>query len=169
MANDILTYSIAREWLQGTVGGERFSTRAWSGGGRGQTDNMAQHGFESYDVFRKTQHSRGIRGGPLPPGIYLCRHRAHHPVFGECINLAQTLTAEIHVDSKGDVRLYDRDKFYIHGRGKLGSDGCIVPENPADRARLNRAIKNSSGTVMLKVTDVGFPMPAAVDRATRTA
>jgi hypothetical protein len=155
--SDILGYSIVKEWLEGTVGNEKFSMRAWSGGGRGRLGGGAEHTAASYDVFRKetdpgTAH---IHGGPIPPGAYICYYLAHHRRYGECIFLQQTVTSLIDVQVKGGlaIRFYNRDGFFIHGRGKHGSDGCIVPENQSARARLNKALKKAGkGTVMLKVS-----------------
>ena len=56
MSSNILTYSIAREWLQGSAGTESFSMHAWSGGRRGtKTSGAAEHSYGSYNVFRKEQ------------------------------------------------------------------------------------------------------------------
>jgi hypothetical protein len=156
-----LSYSIARELLEGSIGTEKFALRAWAGGARGQTGSGAEHSYSSYDVFRQTRHSKGIHGRPLPPGLYICRYINQHPHFAECIFLEQTPTALFQIDMNANVRFYDRSGFYIHGRGPHGSDGCIVPENNAERLRLNKAVKNASGGVLLKVTDVGMPLPAA--------
>lgn len=167
----MLTYSIARERLEGEVGGQKFSMRAFSGGGRGRVGGGAEHTPESYDVFRKEKEGGGkhLHGGPTPPGFYVCHYIAHHPTFGECIFLEQTITSLLGVTSGGQLRFYDRDGFFIHGRGKHGSDGCIVPENNADRVRLNKAVKKA-GTVALLVGEQGMPLPAAhKPGATRTA
>ena len=169
MTNDIFTYSIATEMLRGRVGNEEFIVRAWSGGRRGAKGSGAESSSASYDVFRKEQHDKGVHGGPIPPGIYLCRYVASHPKFHECIFLEQTLTSLIRVDMNAKIRLYDRDGFYIHGRGPHGSDGCIVPDNEAVRFQLNKAVKNSRGTVMLRVTDLGMPLPAGGERKTSVA
>jgi|SRR5579862_913169 len=155
----MLTYSIAREWLEGQIGTTHFSFHAWSGGGRGQKGSHAEHTSQSYDVFRKERV--GVRGGPLPPGLYICRYVAHHPTFHECIFLEQTLTALLEVDASAHIRFYDRGGFYIHGRGPKGSDGCIVPGSEGDRHRLNQAVKHSTSAVLLKVTDLGMPLPAS--------
>jgi hypothetical protein len=168
---NVLNYSIATERLEGTVAQQYFSIRAWSGGGRGQVGNAAEHNWDSYNVFRKEKDSGGKHrhGGPIPPGIYMCQYVAHHPKFGECIFLEQTITALFQVDAKAGIHLYNRDGFFIHGRGPHGSDGCIVPENDAQRRRLNKAVKDALGAVMLKVGDQGMPLPAARERSTRTA
>jgi hypothetical protein len=162
MNDNILTYSIAKEILEGSIDNRNFRFHAWSGGARGQKGNSADHDAASYDVFRKTQHSKAIHGGPLPPGIYICQHVAHHPHFGECIRLDQTPTAIFRIDKNVNIQFYDRDGFYVHGRGPHGSDGCIVPENEDDRKRLNHAVKHCSGTVILKVQDPGMPLPARI-------
>lgn len=167
MSSNILTYSIAQETLQGSIGQESFYMRAWSGGGRGRTGSGAEHSYDSYDVFRKEKGN--VRGGPLPPGLYICRFQLHHPKFHRCIYLEPTITAMFQVDSQAHVHVYDRDGFYIHGRGPVGSMGCIVPENEADRQRLNEAVKNATTTVLLKVADVGMPFPAVVEKSTQLA
>lgn len=79
------------------------------------------------------------------------------------------MTSLFQIDAQAHVRFYNRDGMYIHRRGPIGSQGCIVVENEADRIRLNQAIKNWSGTVMLKVTDVGMPLPAERETGLRTA
>lgn len=164
MSANTLTYSIAMETLSGMIGTAAFHLHAWSGGRRGAKGPGAQTTPASYDVFRKEEHSKGIHGGPIPPGIYVCRYIAHHSKFHECIFLEQTLTSLFQVDASAKVRLYDRDAFYIHGRGPHGSDGCIVPENEAVRLQLNKSVKTCDGTVMLRVVDPGFPLPAVVGR-----
>jgi hypothetical protein len=65
------------------------------------------------------------------------------------------------VDFDAKIRLYNRARFYIHGRGAHGSDGCIVPESGVQRRHLNKAIKNAAGTVLLEAVDQGMPLPAA--------
>ena len=161
----MLTYSIAREWLNGTVNSESFSMRAWSGGGRGRVGSGAEHTLESYDTSRK--EAKGILGGPLPYGVYICKYVANHPKFHECIFLQQTITSIIQTDVLGRIYATDRGGFYIHGRGEKGSDGCIVPENLGERVRLNRAIKASREVVLLKVAEPGMPLPAVLDNRTR--
>src|SRR5208337_5353765 len=134
---NMLTYSIARERFQGTVENQTFGMRAWAGGSRGKTGSGAEHTLSSYDVFRQTQHDKGIHGGPLPTGLYVCRYVPHHPHFHECIFLEQTITTIMQVEANARIRFYDRSGFYIHGRGQHGSDGCIVPELNIERYRLN--------------------------------
>lgn len=160
-----LTYDIANELLYGTVGKHRFHMRAFSGGGRGKaagygTGEDTLRSRLSTTIENKEQR---IRGGPLPPGDYICTYVAHHSKFHECIHLQSTGSAR-YINSPS-ARLpiwHGRPKdgdFYIHGRGKEGSDGCIVPEIPAERLRLNAAIKQHPGTV-LTVVHASYMLPA---------
>ena len=45
----------------------------------------------------------------------------------------------------------------MHGIGPKGSDGCSIP---AERRRLNAAVKNFPGTAILRVTGVAYLLPA---------
>lgn len=153
--SNTLYYSIAHEFLTGSVGTENFSVQAFSGGGRGRTGAGAESSASSYNVFRKeTGTGTGhVHGGPIPPGFYVCNYVAHHPPFiGPVIQLEQTITSLLNVDVPGKPRLYGRDKFWIHGSASHGSDGCIVIKNIALRHKLNDAVKNAQNTVLLKVT-----------------
>ena len=67
------------------------------------------------------------------------------------------------LDANSNPHFYNRDGFFIHGRGPHGSDGCIVPKSNTKRLRLNQAIKGASSIVTLKVIDPGMPLPAALD------
>lgn len=42
-----------------------------------------------------------------------------------------------------------RDGFFIHGRGKHGSDGCIVVLLPNQLASLMDALKTSNGGTLI--------------------
>jgi hypothetical protein len=55
---------------------------------------------------------------------------------------------------------YRGDDFFIHGRGELGSDGCIVPENKALRLILNQAVKEFHGKVYVHVVGTPYLLPA---------
>jgi len=169
--SNILTYSIAREFLEGYVGSEWFAMPAFSGGGRGRLGEGAEHSLSSYDVFRKEKNTNAghTHGGPIPPGIYLCEYVAHHPTLHACIHLTPTITSLFLIDAAGNVHFYNRDGLYIHGRGQHGSDACIVPENPAERSRLNLAVKNAQSTVMLRVIEPGMLLPAARETAIQIA
>ena len=159
----MLRYSIAREWLHGSIGSQRFGMRAFSGGGRGRKGHGAEHTPASFDIRRKETNGPAghVHGGPLFSGLYICRHVAKHDTFHECIFLQQTLTSALPTDASGawvDGPL--RDRFYNHGRGPHGSDGCIDPESESERKRLNQAIKGAAALVVLIVEEPGMPIPA---------
>ena len=54
------------------------------------------------------------------------------------------------------------DEFFIHGHGRKGSDGCLVPDSDLERMRLTKAIKEYSGAVTLLVKNVSYQLPAEV-------
>jgi hypothetical protein len=83
-------------------------------------------------------------GEPLPSGHYECRYIAHHRRLFECIQLVRMGASAFpvaHAPGKG---------FFIHAPGFDGSDGSIVPVNNAERLRLNAAVKEFRGLVMLR-------------------
>jgi hypothetical protein len=122
----MLTYDVRAEMLTGLVGSAIFNIRAVSGGGRGSTVKPGGEGGLKYWNFEQKQ---GInRGGPIPPGLYICEYLPNYEHFGRCAILLQTPTSVFLPPEKGKMpRFHNRDGFLIHGRGPLGSDGCIVP------------------------------------------
>lgn len=151
----MLTYDIAQENLRGEVGGTTINLRAVSGGGRGSTVNPSgtpgQVGVASWDTKRKAKGKS--RGGPLPPGMYIVQKPAKHPHLGRSAFLVQTLTAILHVDPvSAALSVTDRSGFFIHGRGKLGSDGCIVPIQGFDRLM---TLLDKHAPVLLDVVNPG--------------
>ena len=177
----VLTYDAQKELLQGTIGtGLPFNMTAYSGGSRGHsgvTEQQAKLYLHSqtaspWSRFANTPtvgHGTSNspykqRGGTLPPGHYSCTYIANHPPFGECIYLKRDADTHLHYPTSSGVSLDNRgDDFYIHGHGPKGSDGCIVPANNAERLRLNKAIKNFHGQVILLVKNVAYVLPAERD------
>ena len=160
-----LTYDIANELLSGNVGKHKFYTRAFSGGGRGRKPKYGsgEDTLRSHLSTTVANEENGLRGGPLPPGDYVCTYVAHHHIFHECIHLRITNSAR-YINSAfarfpiWHGRPQDGD-FYIHGRGKKGSDGCIVPALPSELHRLTRSIKEASET-KLTVINASYELPA---------
>src|SRR5262249_49085696 len=108
----------------------------------------------------RTDDKRGIRGGPIPPGLYECVYISNHHKFHECIFLKQTLSSKkIYTPFANHPIPHSRGSFYIHGRGRHGSDGCIVPENPTERMRLNAALRENPHTT-LNVIHAAYELPA---------
>lgn len=164
----VLAYDVDGERLTGEIGKKyKADIRAFSGGSRGHQTVAPKvgaaylHGqaasFSSRfanTAEKKDKKGRYIqRGGPLPPGLYSCEYVSHHASFGACIRL--------HPQDHEVLAFYGRsDSFFIHGRGAKGSDGCIVPQLPAQRHALNIAVRDFKGQVFLRVINVGYVLPA---------
>ena len=177
-----LEYNAAAERLSGTIGTEIFNFIAYSGGSRGHQANVtAQQATTYLHNQAGTLKSRLAttpeitdksgkyvqRGGTLPPGHYRCEYKANYPGFGECIRLHRLSDAlAIHSPFASMPIPHGRtDGFFIHGSGPKGSDGCIVPANHAERLRLNKAVKDFAGSVILQVTHASYTLPAEIGGA----
>ena len=158
--SNILKYSIMDEILYGTIDGESFSMRAFSGGGRGSTSGMELYDLKHWSSRKKAPpiFNKDERGGPLPIGFYLVEYYGVHEHLGRCASLGQTLLSLLQTDYSSPIGLSvtDRSGFYIHGRGPKGSDGCIVPANKVDLKNLLDAIESASTTVVLIVHSEGM-------------
>ena len=154
----MLRYSIADEMLYSTEKGFSFSSKAFSGGGRGSAAGMQQTDLAHWNTNKKAPESfdEKNRGGPLPTGFYLAKYIGKYKKFGECARLEQTLTSLVHVDILEGIKVTDRDGFLIHGAGPRGSDGCIVPATKEALRAVLTHIKNSKGTVLLEVHSEGM-------------
>src|SRR5688572_14935895 len=138
-----LVYDVFAQTLSGSVGDQRFQLRAFSGGGRGKSYGLdrGETDLTSWLSTTRTDDGRGVRGGPIPPGVYECVYISNHQKFHECVFLKPALSARrIYTPFANHPIEHRRSRFYIHGRGHHGSDGCIVPEDPSERKRLNAAI-----------------------------
>lgn len=168
----MLIYDIQSELLHGEVGSQTFRVHAVSGGGRGsKVRPEGDQLLRSWSYGTKEDENRGVRGGIIPPGPYICRYSASHPKFHECIFLEQTVASLLVSDpsSATGVRLHSRDGFYIHARGPKGSDGCIVVFDEAERLRLNRAIRNANSATLLRVVNPFLPDDLSANRRTAIA
>src|SRR6187200_3047923 len=90
-----LVYDVFAQTLSGSVGDQRFRLRAFSGGGRGKSPGLdpGETHLRSWLSTTKLDEGRGVRGGPIPPGVYECVYIANHDRFHECIFLKPTLSA----------------------------------------------------------------------------
>jgi hypothetical protein len=142
MATDV-TYLIASERLFGTVAGEKFAFNAYSGGGRGTTnDIVAEFTLASFSPYRKMNQQRNTRGGAIPPGTWRIEvpREAGDPK-GPWVSL---LTPDTETRERYPQRDFDVAPFKIHGNGPLGSDGCIVIK-PGHRIPFLEAVKKAGG------------------------
>jgi hypothetical protein len=117
-----LTYYIQEGLLVGYAGGGFIHIFAGSGGGAGskvrRTSWTANNPYATgVKTAGKKDSPRHRHGGPLPLGKYTINPSAIHKGLGRSCFL------------EPDSRNYmgNRRNFYIHGRGRHGSDGCIVP------------------------------------------
>jgi|GEM_PF-2864625 len=176
-----LVYDAALEVLSGTIGKQPpFHMKAYSGGSRGhkagvdaklaaqylynQAPNLSSHLATTREI--KDAHGNyKQRGGTLPPGHYSCHYIANHHLFKECIQLTRSADARAIRSPFSPLPIpHGRgDDFFIHGSGPKGSDGCIVPENNAERHRLNQAVKQFAGKVVLLVKNVSYQLPAELE------
>lgn len=109
-----LTYNIVEEHLHGHFGGVLINCAAGSGGRAGTRTMDAENWYLKNNALATRVHHGAHHYGPLPQGYYYM-----YP----------------HENSKHMVRLgafpsnimYGRSGFLIHGRGEIGSHGCIVP------------------------------------------
>jgi len=117
-----LTYYIREGLLVGYAGGGFIHVLAGAGGGAGSKVRRASWTANNpYATGVKTSgkaHSKSHKhGGPLPLGKYKIHPSTQHKRLGRSCFL------------EPDSRNYmgNRSDFFIHGRGRHGSDGCIVP------------------------------------------
>ena len=117
----LLTYYIWEGVLTGFAGGAFVHIPALSGGGGGSTSRGATTRLVNnpYATGVKTQGTGAghQHGGPIPLGSYKINPPAQHPHLGRACRL----------DPTGANHMHNRGGFFIHGRGRHGSDGCIVP------------------------------------------
>ena len=164
-----LIYDVAAGLLSGVIGARSFRIRAVSGGARGSTvKGVAESSFKSRLATTpevKAKSGKYVqRGGPLPPGTYSCTYRKHHPRFHECVQLHRDAHHLHHIHSafaSRPIPHHRADDFFIHGRGTLGSDGCIVPWERSQRIELTHAIRDYyPGRVYLTVRGASYMLPA---------
>lgn len=147
-----LTYYIREAILEGIVAGEFIQILAVSGGGAGKTDrNYASNlppeepyfNNPTYTGIRKSSNE-GIRGGPLPTYHYIIGKPEHNKaILTPTQNMLTPVSGATFKTETG------RDGgFQIHGRGAIGSDGCIVPLVPAEFHRLMEGLKKDGGGLL---------------------
>ena len=182
----LLTYDAAAERLSGTINPKepRFDMKAYSGGSRGHLQKHKSDAtkylyasaatIQSHLATTQTNDPHGHylqRGGTLPPGHYNCKYLKNYKRFGECIRLvpqsdAKRIQVPLAVALKFHQTNFDpeRSGFLIHRFGPKGSDGCIVPDPAAEakRVRLNKAVRDFHGEVVLFVINVSFELPKAL-------
>ena len=152
-----LTYSIYEGLLTGTANNKPVHIFALSGGGGGSTshrlgaidpslvNNPDATGVKTTD--NKTGHHHG---GPIPLGSYTVSAPFLHSTKDgkhsfQCVRLTPDK----------DNHMMGRDGFLIHGTGKHGSDGCIVPTNAAAFHGLMSALSHDGGGRLIVISRIG--------------
>ena len=151
MPSTQLTYYLFEGILTGEANGRFVHISAHSGGGSGRAPGRTPHPAHGddrhamnspYHTGQKMDRHKGVRGGPLPLGRYRIeapeRSRGYlaaalHPMAGNAAFARAT---------------GGRSGFLIHGRGTIGSDGCIVPTDPVALHNLMDALTASQGGML---------------------
>jgi hypothetical protein len=146
MGKALLKYYIYEALLTGQLDGKLILMSAMSGGGSMSklkiTDPTVVNNPYAW-TKKATYKSKKFatpqnRGGPIPPGEY--EIGAPDSSRGYLASFLKPLgpTAML-------LKRINRDGFLIHGSGKYGSDGCIVPSTPADYQKLMNGLKADKG------------------------
>jgi hypothetical protein len=155
----MLRYSISGEMLYSIAKSFSFSTKAYSGGGRGSTAGVQRTDLAHWSTSKKapTTYNEVNRGGPIPVGLYIAHYIGKYKKFGEVARLDQTITSLLQRDFNSPVgfKVTDRGGFLIHGEGPKGSDGCIVPASKEALKKVLAHIKASKNGVLLEVYSEG--------------
>ena len=145
-----LTYYIFEGVLSGTVNGKFVHIPALSGGGGGTKRKAGPTEPDTVNnPYRTGQAEKaGVRGGPIPVGLYLIQKpAAWHG--GKAARLTPSQPIQFFAAT-------GRGGFLIHGRGPLGSDGCIVPLHPNQFQGLMDGLeKDDGGTLTVLETQDG--------------
>ena len=113
-----LTYNIESRLLTSKIENAHISAYAGSGGRAGSKVRGAENWWLANNSL--ATHIGGAKStgthffGPIPRGLYTLR-----------LHESETNWIRLLPD-KGNV-MYGRSAFLIHGRGKTGSHGCLVP------------------------------------------
>jgi hypothetical protein len=139
MAENHLQYLIIDGLLFGTVNGIHFQMKAVSGGRAGsKTPGVVNTHIANNPWFVGHGHPENPEGGPIPCGEYTV-HRH------ESKNNQLRLTPDPGTPMAG------RAGFLIHGRGAVGSQGCIVPLVFMELVSLYNAVSATTSPVRLTV------------------
>ena len=153
-----LTYYIFEGVLAGTVNGKFVHIFTYSGGGSGynpahhQAANFARDNQATNNPYRTgqaTNEAKSIRGGPIPGGRYIIKKPVKwHGSKAARLEPLSPMTFFKRTGRSGG--------FLIHGRGPMGSDGCLVPVNPSEFQRLMEGLeKDDGGTLWVLETMSG--------------
>jgi hypothetical protein len=110
-----LTFNILEQSLVGEIDGTRINAQAVSGGRAGsKTAGAVNPLLANNPYLTSVKLTDSTAGGTLPLGAYLLKTHESRENW-------------IRLEPAPGTSTGDRAGFAIHGRGKRGSDGCIVP------------------------------------------
>ena len=144
-----LEYNVASMRLKGNIDGFAIDTIAYSGGRGGtKTAGAANERIINNPFLSSLKYTKGVKdsiGGPLPSGLYkLMLHSKANEVKLIPVNVTNT---------------HGRGEFLIHGRGKIGSHGCIVPQNFTIVQKIYNSVKErqskNKAPLMIRVYATG--------------
>lgn len=151
-----LTYNIPEESLAGSIGSVTIKCLAGSGGRAGSKTKDAENWFLKNNAYATQIHHGSHTFGPLPQGSYYMRPHESKPNM-------------VRLDPFSSNLMFGRSGFLIHGRGAIGSHGCIVPYEFGDVLAICRAVRsfiaNNKGKPVLQVVAIS----ADLDRQISTA
>jgi hypothetical protein len=141
-----LTYNIVEARLQGLLAGVRVNCAAGSGGRAGSKVDGAGNWWLQNNALATGVHFGAHGFGPLPQGSY---YMGPHENGKTMIRLTPFRSNFMH----------GRSGFLIHGRGTIGSHGCIVPYHFSDVktifAAVNKHMSSYKSQPVLEVIAVG--------------
>ena len=146
-----LTYYIYEGLLVGKIENTFIQMSAVSGGGGGSKIRAGNDSTNNpyLTALKEVEGTPGrvphVHGGPIPLGRYKIDPPGKHPKLGRSARLTP----------EQGTPMFNRDGFYIHGRGPHGSDGCVVPMKQDDFSTLLTLLERSRGGTLfvLETTD----------------
>lgn len=152
----LLTYNVADGLLSGKIGDIAIDGYAGSGGRAGSKTKGAENWFLKNNPFATGVHQGTHQYGPLPIGKYDMRPH-------------ETDKLKVRLDPFPSNSMHGRSGFEIHGRGTIGSHGCIVPYDPKVLHLICHAVKkcvdNKEDCPTLEVVAIGTDLDAKMRTA----
>lgn len=146
---DGLEYRIADQVLEGILGGVKIRILAGCGGRAGSTKTNPLANVAQNPCMTDLKHVKGNKtariGGPLPCGLYKMKatQKQVTPKKG-----TTKFIDWIALEPEKSNLMFGRGGFAIHGRGEIGSQGCIVPYSASEFKKLYDCVKSNNGGIL---------------------
>lgn len=151
-----LVYNIPEETLSGAIGGIVIKCLAGAGGRAGTKTKNAENWFLKNNAYATRIHHGSHTFGPLPMGNYYMRPH-------------ESKANMVRLDPFSSNLMFGRSGFLIHGRGAIGSHGCIVPYDFGDVLAICKAVSNFVAMNKSKPVLQVVAVSAELDRQISTA